>query len=316
MGQLVGTNLTKSDNGKWGGLIILGSSQISAADGDTEAQIEGIPATETFGTYGGNVNNDNSGTLSYISIRHGGSLIGAGNEINGLTLGGVGSGTVINNIEVVANQDDGVEFFGGTVDIDNILIAYQGDDGIDIDMNYSGTVNNFVVIHGNNNSDEALEIDGPEGSTNTTGLFTLTNGTIISDGTGSGHGADLKSKAQGTISNTSFDGYLNKVLKFRASFSDTINCVDKNDAYLYLTQTSPILNINNSQIITTEPLSTVISVYNGSVTTPSSDICTGSREVIAESAVTSTGTTVVSSSSTGATISDFNWTWTHIKGEI
>jgi hypothetical protein len=316
MGQLTGSNLTKSDNGKWGGLILLGSAQISAADGDTEAQIEGIPATETFGTYGGSVNNDNSGTLSYISIRHGGSLIGAGNEINGLTLGGVGSGTVINNIEIVANQDDGVEFFGGTVDIDNILIAYQGDDGIDIDMNYSGTVNNFVVVHGNNNSDEALEIDGPEGSTNTTGLFTLTNGTIISDGTGSGAGADLKSKAQGTISNTSFAGYASKVLKLRASFNDTVACTDKSDAYLYLTQASPILNIDNSQIVSTGTLATAVSVYNGTVTLSANDVCTSSRETIAESAVTATGTTVVSAASTGATLSDFNWTWTHIKGEI
>ncbi len=314
LGQTMGTNLDKTDNGKWGGLIVLGNAPISAGDGDTEAQIEGIPATETYGTYGGSNSSDNSGTLSYISIRHGGALIGAGNEINGLTLGGVGTGTTINNIEVVANLDDGIEFFGGTVNVTNLMIAYQGDDGIDIDMNYAGTVSNFVVVHGID-TDEALEIDGPEGSTHTTGLFTLSNGTIKStDGVGTG--ADLKSKAQGTISNTTWEGYTSKVVKLRASFSDTISCVDKSDAYSYLTQASPILNISNSEIVSTGSIADAISVYNGTVQLATNDVCTSSREATAESAVTSTGTTIVTATSTGATISDFSWTWTSAKGEI
>ena len=135
--------------------------------------------------------------MAYISIRHGGALIGAGNEINGLTLGGVGSGTSISNIEVVANLDDGVEFFGGTVNATNILVGWQGDDGIDIDMNYAGMVSNFVVINGSN-SDEALEIDGPEGTTYTDGMFTLKNG-IATDYLGGNSNGDFKSKAQGTI---------------------------------------------------------------------------------------------------------------------
>jgi len=115
-GQLSGTNLTEIDNSKWGGLIILGRAPISAEEGDTEAQIEGIPADEEFGRYGGGDSpsiGDNSGVLRFVSIRHGGSLIGEGNEINGLTLGGVGTGTVIENVEVVANLDDGIECFGG-----------------------------------------------------------------------------------------------------------------------------------------------------------------------------------------------------------
>lgn len=313
-GETMGTNLTKTDNGLWGGIIVLGNAQISAGDGDTESQIEGIPATETYGTFGGSVANDNSGTLSYISIRHGGALIGAGNEINGLTLGGVGSGTTINNIEIVANLDDGIEFFGGTVNVSNLMIAFQGDDGVDIDMNYSGTVNNFVVIHGID-TDEALEIDGPEGSTHTAGLFTLSNGTIkTKDGVGTG--ADLKSKAQGTISNTTWEGYTSKVVKLRASFSDTTACTDKNDAYLYLTQASPKLILSNSEIVTTVSMSDAIDIYNGSVTVATNDVCTASREVTAESAVTSSGTTIVSTASTGATISDFSWTWTSAKGEL
>ena len=238
IGQTTGSNLDENDNEKWGGLIILGDAPISAENGDTQAQIEGIPAEESYGLYGGNNATDNSGTLNYISIRHGGALIGEGNEINGLTLGGVGNGTTIDHVEVIANLDDGIECFGGTVNISNALVAYQGDDGIDLDQNYSGTISNFVVI--NDNGDEALEIDGPEGSTYTTGLFTLSNGTIWTTND-NGSGGDFKSKAQGVVANTYWQGWTEKSVKIRASFSDTSTCSEKNDAHLYLTQGSPIL---------------------------------------------------------------------------
>ena len=229
VGEQSGTNLNETDNGMWGGVIILGNAPISAADGDVITQIEGIPVSDSYGAYGGNDITDNSGVLEYVSIRHGGTLIGAGNEINGLTLGGVGSGTQISNIEVVANLDDGVEFFGGTVNTSNIIVGYQGDDGIDIDMNYAGTISNFRVINGTS-SDEALEIDGPEGMTHTNGVFTLLNG--IAEGN-----VDLKSKAQGT-----FDNIAMQQIKMRCSFE--VDCVtDKTDAYKNLID--GILTLNN-----------------------------------------------------------------------
>ena len=86
LGQTSGTNLGKEDRELWGGLIVLGSAPISAKDGDTETQIEGIPGDVGYGKYGGSDANDNSGSLCYISIRHGGAFIGDDNEINGLTL--------------------------------------------------------------------------------------------------------------------------------------------------------------------------------------------------------------------------------------
>ena len=164
LGQTAGTNLTEDDRGLWGGLILLGNAPVSL-DGDAaEAQIEGIPASDTNGLYGGSDPADDSGTVQYVSIRHGGALIGEGNEINGLTLGGVGSGTTIDNVEIVGNVDDGIEFFGGTVNATNLLVWAQGDDGLDIDQAYSGTIDNAVVVQGSI-SDHGLEIDGPEGFT-------------------------------------------------------------------------------------------------------------------------------------------------------
>jgi hypothetical protein len=198
-GETAGTNLDENDRGRWGGLIVLGNAPCSLSGEVTEAQIEGIPADDTFGLYGGTDAADNSGEMSYISIRHGGALIGEGNEINGLTLGGVGTGTTINNIEVVANIDDGIEFFGGTVNVLNVLIWAQGDDAIDIDQAYSGTIDNAVVVLGEV-SDHAFEVDGPEGSA--TGSFTIQNATIIGNSvTVNGEYADYRSNAAGTTNN-------------------------------------------------------------------------------------------------------------------
>lgn len=158
-GEIYGTTMDPTQNGLWGGLLILGKAPISA---DAEAvQIEGIPPSDLNGLYGGTDPLDNSGTITYISIRHGGANIGEGNEINGLTLGGVGSGTTINNIEIIANQDDGIEWFGGTVNVNNVVVWNTGDDAIDTDQSWAGTLNNAIII---NPGDECFELDGPEGS--------------------------------------------------------------------------------------------------------------------------------------------------------
>lgn len=176
-GQISSPNLTAEQNGQWGGLIVLGRAPISASA--NEVQIEGIPTSDPNGLYGGNDPADNSGILKYVSIRHGGADIGQGNEINGLTLGGVGSGTVIENIEVVGNQDDGVEWFGGTVNVTNVIVWNAGDDAIDTDQAWSGTLDNFVVI---TPAGHCFELDGPEGSMS--GSHTIKNGTVVASRNG------------------------------------------------------------------------------------------------------------------------------------
>ena len=199
LGQKNGTNLDASNVGLWGGLLVLGKAPGSFKGDVSEYQIEGIPAEETNGLYGGSDPADNSGTINYVSIRHGGTSIGEDNEINGLTLGGVGTGTTITNVEVIGNQDDGIEFFGGTVNASNLLVWGQGDDGLDIDQSYAGTISNAIVI-ANSTSDHGLEIDGPEGSMNDS--FKLENITLIGDGTaGNGEYADFRKGALGSINN-------------------------------------------------------------------------------------------------------------------
>lgn len=214
--------LGAGDKGEWGGLVILGKAPIS--DDDVEAQIEGVPATDTNGLYGGSAANDNSGTIQYVSIRHGGAIIDAeaGDEINGLTLGGVGSGTTIDHIEVYANSDDGVEFFGGTVDASYIMVTQVGDDAIDIDQSYAGTVNNFVV-YVDADSDEGLEVDGREGDL--IDDFTLTNGTIEAV-SGASITCDFKSRARGTVTNLNANG---GTIKLAASFDAESETLDSEE---------------------------------------------------------------------------------------
>jgi len=173
-GEIASPNLTPTVNGLWGGLLILGKAPISADA--NEVQIEGIPPSDLNGLYGGTEAADNSGTIKYISIRHGGTNIGEGNEINGLTLGGVGSGTVIENVEIISNQDDGIEFFGGTVNVKNALVWNVGDDAIDTDQSWAGTLDNFIVL---NPGDECFELDGPEGTMEAGHI--IKNGTIRAD---------------------------------------------------------------------------------------------------------------------------------------
>ncbi len=176
-GQIKSPNMDPTNNGLWGGVIILGEAKISGSNdnGDdvSELQIEGIP-TSVDALYGGSNDADNSGTFSYVSIRHGGANIGDGNEINGLSLGGVGSGTTIDHIEVVANQDDGIEWFGGSVSLNNVLIWNCGDDGLDTDQDWIGSCEDFIIVSPDGS---AFELDGPEGSLNR-GTHQFTNGTV------------------------------------------------------------------------------------------------------------------------------------------
>lgn len=165
-------NLEPTTNGRWGGVIILGNAPISASS--SPAQIEGIPTSDQNGLYGGDDATHNSGTFQYVSIRHGGTNIGAGNEINGLTLGGVGSGATIDHIEVVGNQDDGIEWFGGSVSVSDVLIWNAGDDGLDTDQDWTGSCTNFLIVTPDGS---AFELDGPEGDA-TTGPHQFTNGTV------------------------------------------------------------------------------------------------------------------------------------------
>jgi hypothetical protein len=129
--------------GDWGGIIILGRATINQPGG--EATIEGGVSRK----YGGGMNpkdDDNSGVLRYVRIEFAGIAAQPNSEINGLTLGGVGRGTVIENIQVSYANDDAYEFFGGTVNCRNLVALATADDDFDFDFGYTGHIQFAVAI--------------------------------------------------------------------------------------------------------------------------------------------------------------------------
>lgn len=151
-------NLGQNDRGLWGGVVLLGRARTNTASGT--GNIEGIPTTEPLGIYGGTDDADNSGVMRYISIRHAGSLLGPNNELNGLTMGAVGSGTTIEYIEVFANADDGFEWFGGTVNCKYLVSAFNDDDGFDWDEGYRGKLQFLFLLQDPQVGNQAFESDG------------------------------------------------------------------------------------------------------------------------------------------------------------
>lgn len=151
------TDLVLPSTNLWGGVILLGKARINTTAG--VGNIEGLPPSPKS-QYGGTDDDDNSGVLRYVSIRHGGTDVGAGNEINGLTLGGVGRGTTIDYIEVFENNDDGYEWFGGTVNVKHLVSAFNADDAFDHDEGYRGKMQFLYAIQDENYGNRCGEHDG------------------------------------------------------------------------------------------------------------------------------------------------------------
>ncbi len=238
------------DDGLWGGVIILGKARTNTVP--TEQQIEGIPQTEQRGVYGGNDDTDNSGILRYVSIRHGGTDIGEGNEINGLTLGAVGSETTIEFIEVFANKDDGVEFFGGAPRLSHVVVAFCGDDSFDYDQGYRGYGQYWAAIQGFERGDRLGEHDG--GTDPETGqpyaTPTIYNVTYVGRGDGAGKRTiTFRDNAGGHYSNSIFynqeKGIDIELLVDECSYSrfDDDNLTLKNNIFYHITA-DPIFSVS------------------------------------------------------------------------
>jgi hypothetical protein len=106
-------------------------------DGTDTAQMEGLIARfagNTLPLYGGGNDDDDSGVVSYVSLRYGGFVVGIANELNGMSLGGVGRCTDMHHIEIMINVDDGIEIWGGTLNIKYVSIWNIGDDSFDLEQ--------------------------------------------------------------------------------------------------------------------------------------------------------------------------------------
>ncbi len=166
------------DRGSWGGLILLGNAPINKTGG--EAFVEGLVGVP----YGGTDATDNSGTLEYIRVWYGGRSIGQDNEINGITLAGVGNGTTVEHCEVAFNLDDGFEMFGGTVDLKYCSVLFVGDDAFDTDLGYQGRGQYLFAMIGEDDGNRGFEMDNDGSSMDKTPRSQpkFSNVTIIGSG--------------------------------------------------------------------------------------------------------------------------------------
>ena len=140
--------------GEWGGVIVQGfapqygagnTGVCSEGNADGICNVEGEGGLDETIRYGGNEAGDNSGVIKYVRIAEGGRVAGPGNEVNGLTMQGVGHGTKIEYIQVHDNLDDGLEWFGGTVNVKYAVLTGNDDDSIDFDEGYQGNIQYAIV---------------------------------------------------------------------------------------------------------------------------------------------------------------------------
>ncbi|WP_118950542.1 hypothetical protein [Taibaiella helva] len=212
--------------GDWGGLILLGKAPVNPSGG--EAKIEGgLVPTQTdkekdYIWFGGTDANDNSGTLKYVRIEFAGIAYSPDNEINGLTMGGVGAGTKISYVQVYRSGDDAFEWFGGTVNCDHLVASYSWDDDFDTDNGFSGNVQFGVALRvktvadqsGSNGFESDNDANGSNNTPQTKAVFS--NMTVVGPIQGKSasginnnfqHGAQIRRNSSISIMNSIIMGF-------------------------------------------------------------------------------------------------------------
>lgn len=157
---------------QWGGMVINGFGVTNkcaytgvrgeagfALTGECHVAAEGAAGLDSS-FYGGDNDDDSSGRLEYVITKHTGATVGNGDEINGITFGGVGRNTIVRNVQVYSTYDDGLEMFGGAFDVENYAAVYVRDDSLDIDEGWQGTVNNMLIIQSETDGNQCIEADG------------------------------------------------------------------------------------------------------------------------------------------------------------
>ncbi len=201
--------LNQRRRGEWGGIVINGNAKINACNNSApvcEAVSEGIKVEPV--KFGGNNDNDNSGVLRYVRVEFAGYPVSQDNELNGITFNAVGAGTTVDNVQVNMNADDGVEFFGGTVNVKHLVLTNNEDDSLDWDMGFRGKIQYLLVQQANDAADNGIEADnlaspmGAEPRSNPT----ISNATFLG-GTNSAYGLLLRRGTGASFHNTVVSGF-------------------------------------------------------------------------------------------------------------
>lgn len=188
--------------GDWAGVVLLGDATINVSGG-TNA-IEGLDPSEAKGEYGGSDDTADCGTLKYVRIEYAGDEFAQDEELNGLTLGGCGSDTSVSYVQVHRGLDDNIEVFGGTFDMSYLVVSEAGDDALDLDEGYRGTIQ-FVIAStaAISDSPRAFEWDNQGDNFTATPVTTvdLANVTIYKTITAETEGMRFREGVDGSITN-------------------------------------------------------------------------------------------------------------------
>jgi hypothetical protein len=205
--------------GQWGGIVLLGNAPTNLCNtgddsdtSDAELAACGVAAEGDAGLYGGNNPADSTGSLRYVVVKHAGRALAAGDELNGISFAGIGSGTKVEYIQVHQNLDDGIEFFGGTVSVRNVVLTDIGDDSLDWSFGWTGNAQNVYIQQSAAGGDNAIEADNNEDNPAWLPLTkpTISNVTIV--GADTTNGVRLRNGTAGNIRNlvvTAGEGYSN-----------------------------------------------------------------------------------------------------------
>lgn len=268
--------------GDWGGIVLAGKASSNKGD-NVQSEVAGL-------FYGGTTNDDNSGELSYVIAEYTGAKINGESEFNGISFFGVGSGTVVNNIVVNNGNDDGIEFFGGSVNVTNVFCSNIADDMFDWTEGYTGTVTNAFGVRNDGFDTASEDPRGIEGDSNGSdnaaapiSMPTLNNVTILNlnPGVALKAGAEIRRGTVATIDNILFAAYGS------ASFGNRIDTADDNG--------NGTLTITNSYAQGSVGEDKVGGDINGEIT------------VIEDGITVSADNTVTSKNGVGADLSAFEW---------
>ncbi|MEO0323447.1 MAG: hypothetical protein AAF447_10855 [Myxococcota bacterium] len=191
--------------GDWGGLVMLGLAPLNEPAGT--ASIEGFPVGTDGVLYGGTDPAHDCGTLRYVRVEYGGFDFADANELNGITIGGCGTGTDLDFLQSHGGLDDGIEFFGGTANGTHFVVSSTDDDGLDTDQGYVGTIQFMIVQAANTN--HGFEMDNSEGQPDLTPQSNpkVWNFTIIGFGDDDTSGVELAEGTGAELRNGIIAGY-------------------------------------------------------------------------------------------------------------
>ena len=173
-----------NDRGEWGGVVINGFAPINRCiDATVTPGTAGCERSGegSSGLYGGGDTTDNSGSIEYLQVRYAGEQINSTDELNGIAFQAVGSGTTCNHIQVHNNQDDGVEFFGGNVQCDFVVLSGNDDDSLDWTDGWQGGAQRVLIVHTEGAGDQGIEADNRSSNNGATPISdpTIANFTFV-----------------------------------------------------------------------------------------------------------------------------------------